>query len=543
MSEFADEIKSSINGTIRDSVDPNTIESVNLSIKASHAGKVNKNYVFYTPRSMILGSETLLAPFSKHLQSLHNGDAVGVIREASYLDYAEEYDESFQEIAQKIEKATTPKELVEAVVALTNHEFYSDKSYKGLGVAQVDATLYDGKLIKDLTTGANSGKVSIGGNSREVYCSVCSKFMGSKHEHERGKVYEGQQCFAIYNNMKLDHIGFVPNPADTTTETVIVEDSYESEDSAVTIEDVKIQDNIQGNPPNMKLEELKALLKSNEYVTKLVSDVTPEQKEKITEYVSSTVKHLRASSYLLGTDKLLPMNTKENVAIALLAVELLEDSPEKTVYLDILENKKKSLFEDEEDASKVLSEFLKEEPATQEGDEKTEKTTQENVSGIDLDELVNKIVTSLTEAQKEAVDNSPQKVEDSVQYTTMKTQNSQLESDITALEQLNEQLTAKYKEATINQILMYKSLDDEDAYRKQLETYAPDSLEILLTDLKLTNGKGTKSEPAKQEPEKVNVKDSFEEKKENQVASVATTNRLSGGLSNFLKQNQSKINK
>ena len=83
--EFLYSYSSTINNEILDSLNPKEkIVSVSLNIKASHAGKVNGNFVFYTPRSMQNGSNTLLHPFKKHLQRLHRGDAVGVINGAGY---------------------------------------------------------------------------------------------------------------------------------------------------------------------------------------------------------------------------------------------------------------------------------------------------------------------------------------------------------------------------------------------------------------------------------------------------------------------------
>ena len=95
------------------------IVSVSLSIKASHAGKVNGNYVFYTPRGMKKGVQTLVYPFKKHLQNLHRGDSVGEINDAFYSDYTEQYSTKIQQIAKDIDEASSPLALVTAVKELT----------------------------------------------------------------------------------------------------------------------------------------------------------------------------------------------------------------------------------------------------------------------------------------------------------------------------------------------------------------------------------------------------------------------------------------
>ena len=111
--EFLYSYSSTINNDILDSLNPKEkIVSVSLNIKASHAGKVNGNYVFYTPRSMVKGSSTLLHPFKKHLQRLHRGDAVGVINDAEYKDYTENYSDKIKELGTRINSATSQQELV-----------------------------------------------------------------------------------------------------------------------------------------------------------------------------------------------------------------------------------------------------------------------------------------------------------------------------------------------------------------------------------------------------------------------------------------------
>ena len=72
--KFSYSCNSTVNSDILDSIKSNEkIVSLSLNIKASHAGKVNGNYVFYTPRSMKQGSTTLIEPFKKHLQKQNAG--------------------------------------------------------------------------------------------------------------------------------------------------------------------------------------------------------------------------------------------------------------------------------------------------------------------------------------------------------------------------------------------------------------------------------------------------------------------------------------
>lgn len=492
--EFKYESNSLIQRNISDSLDKGNILSVSLNIKASHAGKINNNFVLYTPRSMKRGSETLIVPFKKHLQNLHRGDAVGVINEASFIDYADKYSDEIAIISQKIDTAHNPAELVSAVKELVSHAEYNKSTYKGLGVLQVSAELYNEPLIQELATGTNKGKVSVGGNSRQVYCSVCSELFTKNHKHVKGKTYNGETCFAIYDDMVLDHIGFVPDPADDKTETVIVStisDSMSDDDASVSIEYIKIQDNIQGKVNNMNLDELKQKLKADAgYSISLVSDITDAQKTALAENLASTQKHQRASNFLFSDEKLLPINTKENIALAKLAIDQLEDGPEKVAFLSLLKTKIDAHFEADEDTTAVLKAFgieeVKQEPLTVDPATVTEQnqpnTTPVQFSEEALTALAQQIVTSVIEGLKPTPEQT-QAIADATQLEVILNRNKQLESDIAAYDIQNTELTNKYKDSIITQILLHKGIDSQDPYVEVLKQRDLASLSVLLEDV------------------------------------------------------------
>lgn len=584
--EFEDSTNSFISGAIQDSLSKEDIISVSLSIKASHAGIVNGNNVFYTPRSMKKGAETLTFPFKKHLQNLHQGDAVGEINSATFIDYTDKYPSDVTEISKRIDAAQTPKELVSAVKDLINHSSYQQNSYKGLGVIQVSAELYDVPLIEALATGTNKGQVSIGGNSRQVYCSICSELFTKKHKHVKGKTYGGEECFAIYDDMVLDHIGFVPDPADDKTETVIVSgisDSLDSEYGSVSIEYIKIQDNKQGKVYKMTLEDLKQQLKADAgYLVGLVTDITEAQQGKLLETFKASQKHLRSSGYLFTEEKLLPINTKENVALAVLALEQLEDSPQKAALVEMLKIHTEKHFESEESALAILqafsvesetSEDVAQEAATEEGSEeqKTEGEAAKTVEaveaelvkqGIALDEealanLVQQVVTGVVSALK-PTEEEQAKIQDSLQLDTILSRNKQLELDIDSLDSKNLELTNKYKNSIISQILLHKGIDSDDEYANVLQTREIDVLDLLLEDVKhdlkrvaktttTDVATATKAEPAK-EIEKAPISDALdntdatEEQSQiqdslNKTETETSVNMIKKvGVANFLKQ-------
>lgn len=501
---FYHSCNANIDNQILDKLKDQNVISVSLSIKASHSGKVNGNYVFYTPYGMKTGLNSLTYPFKKHLQNLHRGDAVGEINNANYIDYSNNFSESFQRIAERIDNAKTPEELVTAVKDLTNHEEYNKSDYKGLGVVQVSAELYDVPLIRDLVSGTNKGKVSIGGKSDEVYCSICSSVFGKDHEHKRGKTYSGETCFAVYNSMNLDHIGFVPEPADGATETVIISDALDNNSSSVTINEFKIQDNIQGHNSTMNIEQLKEFVKNADNLVD-IEGLTDIQKEGLKESYIQGKKHLRSINFLFPEDKLLPIATKETVALSLQVINKLEDGSEKKALLDLIQPHVEKFFTGEETVDSFIKSFeplaTTEEVETETKETevetaKTDETTEQEVETkqeetLDIETLIQTVVsktietlqTSVTKTEEERVS-----IEDSVEYGMVLNRNRQLELDNESLATVNTELTNKYKQSIISQILLIKGVTDP-AYKKVLENRTVEALQNTLEDVQFDSGK------------------------------------------------------
>ena len=597
--KFLYSCNSTVNSDILDGLRPTEkIISLNLNIKASHAGKVNGNYVFYTPRSMRIGSGTLTTPFKKHLQKLHRGDAVGVINEAYYSDYTDNYSEKIKTIADRIENATNQKELVKAVKDLVKHSEYNETDYKGLGVLTVNAELFDNVLINDLTTGDNKGKVSIGGNATRVYCSECGELFGEGHKHKRGQIYNGAVCFAIYDNMFLDHIGFVPDPADTSTETSIIQDSldlYDNEEGyTVTIDNFKIQDNKQGNL--MNIEQLKQLATNVESLVghEIFKDLQEVQKESLKGKLAEAMKATRKSSYLFTDDKLLSLASKESVAVVSLLVDQLEESAEKVVLQGLLSIQKEKHFKEDENITEYVNTLFLEEKvdetnSTTEETTKTDKTTEEaennttNSETLEATEYkfdneafelmiakaVDTSISKFFEKQKEV----EAEVKDSTSYELLINTNKQLSTDIATLDAVNTELTNKYKTVIINQILALQDKRADTRYAeilagRELNSLADtlESLEYLAAtkeneELDTTGSENTTTEETmatenisdskttEEELEKTSLEDSLDNLKieDNNQTADDTVNELevlqTKGLAAYLKLKKGKENK
>ena len=480
---FNSEVKSLFNNKILDNISkPDDVVSLSLSIKASHAGKINTNDVFYTPRSMKEGSSTLVAPFPKHIQRLHRGNAVGIINKAEYEDYSHLYSERLQKLNNDINEATTPDELVGAVKELVNSPEYKSNTYKGLGVLKVNADLHDQQLIQELTTGQNKGKVSIGGDSYSVYCSICGEPYSDTHEHQRGFRYKGEECFAIYDNMKLDHIGFVPDPADSNTETSIIQDSIEYRDNTVTINSYKIQDNKQGKQMTFTVEKLKDASKSAKDLLGLevFKDLAPNVVETFTAKYEAEQKTKKRSDFLFSEDGVLPIKSKETAALATLAVKQLDDTdPEKKAITALVQNACERYFKPEDDVLKFVQDYVVETKAEPVSDPVKDDKTQFQLDNDAVDRIGDLVANKILEGMK-----TSQKVEDSASsFKQLVTNNKQLTSEINELAEANEILVKDVKQLYIDRITELKDLTKDEDYKSRLGGYDVTSLKNIYTDL------------------------------------------------------------
>jgi hypothetical protein len=533
---FLDNYFSRIFDSVLGKLDKDTlVSSVDLKIKATHAGKVNGNNVLYTPRSMRQGVTTLTKPFVKHLQKGHNGEAAGPITAASYLDYTEQYPE-LANIADNLETAKSDKDLVKAVKELTSHPTYKNNDFKGLGATEVYATIYDSDVIEDLRTGESKGQVSIGGKSNRVLCSICSEHMKPDHKHKKGNTYDSETCFAIYDVMMLDHIGFVSDPADNETSSIIISDSIDL-DVNITIENYKIQDNIQRNQSSMfKIEQLKALVKDPTQFIGILN-LTEAKSKEVEDTYKQSLKYTRDSNYLIPSEKLLPINTELNVALSKLAIDKLDDSTEKTELLDLLKVHLDSKFKDlpledflvdiakvvtaEEVVEKITGTAPEGATAAKEVVEKVVEPevslgNSTSLSDSDLDRIVSAITSKVTEAIKPALETTSTGIQDSLskdQYSLLLDRNKALENDIKTVETTITQLTNDYREVIMSQILEKKSLNKTSPYYTEvLAKRELQGLKDTLLDLSFSAEikVATVETPAVvAEIEKVNIQDSL----------------------------------
>lgn len=446
-----------------------SIKSIGVKIEAARSGRINGNLVLYTPKAMAQGVESFLTPFNKHLQSKHNGEAVGVIREAEHvLELFPNASDEFLDILERIREhseASDGKELVKAVKELINTPEYNSAEYRGLGIATIYGDIYDPHIMAKLRARTEDiGTVSIGGKSREVYCSICSQRYTKAHDkvHKKGNYYNGELCFHINNDLYLDHCGFVPNPADKLTGTEVVADSQQ-----LDITHYNSMENL------MTLEDLRQKAKDPEAVKVLIGEYfTDEAVAKVAmEKYTASLKNSRANHHLLSEGNVLNLRTPVGVFVAEKLVNDFSDEDEDKSYLsEVIAKAKRTLGIENLDTA--LQEFLeekKEEPEVVADSVQQEGLFEKLVAYFDtkLEELASKF----------------HKVEDEQQKSALHEELKALRGNCEADEKVISALKADLAESLIDQIITLKG-KVSDEYKAKLQGRSLDQLKLTLEDLK-----------------------------------------------------------
>lgn len=438
-------------------------KAVSIRIEAAHAGIVNGNYIFYTPKALEQGSKSL-KEFFKPLQKQHYDKTLGYIYDAVFEP------KSNSRHLDNINSAKTATDLVSAVKDYYKSEEYK-KNSEGFGVLISKAKLYNQSKIKTLLR-KDKGHVSIAGDSEGALCSICSGIV-TECEHELGNRYGNEVCFAIADNLELDHISFEEIPANWKTNTLIITDSQ-------LLGKIEL---IEGQTMKLTLDELKQRLEN-------IEDVLTELglSEYLTDY-KTTLETASATDFLFPKEKLVPLNSKLAVIVATKLLDLLDETEEKTTVASIVEKEYKEVLgettvEDAVEALKVVEEETKtvEEGSTEAVEDDT--TTKEETTSVEENDESKETILEVTDADQIAL-----KIVDSLQ-AIVNTKFEELES------KLSEALAAKEKKASI-QIYedRYEAVQTELRVAKEAEKQLEDELKSsLLTQILLLKKVDVESE-------------------------------------------------
>lgn len=447
------QLKDSDIAAIKDSAKNGKVKSIRVKIEATHSGKVNKNFWFYTPVGMKDGAETFVKPYPKPVTVDHGpGDPIGRVTDSSYVRYNIETD------IQDSSPVTNGK-FIDKVNKWVNSTVYKDTLYKGLGHISLIAEITDADAISKILD-KRYLTVSIGGNSDHAYCSICGTDKKVEMcDHYRGEVYDGQLCFFISGTMNFDHISYVASPADDAALSEVLD----SADMA-TLEILDYEIDKGSNNMKINIQDLKKKLETYALFTDYMKSIGLDQ------YISDeSYKSAKELNFAFSDEKVLPMFDKAHAVASLKFVqEHLEDGEDKNAIVVLLTDKIKEAFAKEITLEDAIAELA--------------KKPVEAVQGMTLADFkfelpeteVNKIVDALLEKLK----------------TTFTVSDSFAAQRMRALERDNSALTAtiatmedKYKNGVVGQILQLEDKIADAEYKKKLLSRSITSLEDKLNDL------------------------------------------------------------
>ncbi len=449
------QLKDSEISQIRDSAKSGKVKSIRVRIEATHSGKVNKNFWFYTPVGMKDGAESFTKPYPKPVTVDHgSGDPIGRVTDSTYVRYDIETD------IQDSSPVTNGK-FIDKVNKWVNSTVYKDTLYKGLGHISLVAEITDTDAISKILD-KRYLTVSIGGNSDHAYCSVCGVDKKAEAcDHYRGEVYDEQRCFFISGTMNFDHISYVASPAD---ENALSEVLDSADMATLEILDYEIEKG--SNNMKINIQDLKKKLETYALFADYMKSIGLDQ------YISDTSNEsAKELNFAFSDEKVLPMFDKAHAVASMQFVqEFLEDSEDKIQIIALLSDKINEYFEKEITLEDAIAELAK----------KVELPGA--VKGVSLADFklelpeaeVNKIVDALLDKLKTTFT-----VSDSFASQRMRA----LERDNAALSAAVATMEDKYKQGVVGQIIQLEDKASDAEYKTRLLLRDINSLEDKLNDL------------------------------------------------------------
>lgn len=464
---------------IQDSLKDNI--KVNVKIDAAHAGVVNNNFLFYTPKALKYGS-TSLNKFYKPLQKKHYDKTLGYIYKS---DYVETNTQSPHYL--KIMNSKTPEELSKAVKAYIKSKDYKNNP-KGFGVLIADAVLHDAEKIKSLKS-KDTGTVSIAGGSEKAYCSICNGMI-AECGHILGSRYGSDTCIAIIaDELELDHISFETIPANWETKSLIIADSQLMGKLELTT--------IEGQTMKLTLVELR---------DKLATDLESVLEEiglkgYLEQYQKDASESLK-SGFLIAEDSLLPTNTSLTIFVAGKALEALEDGADKEILVSSLGDLYTNLIADktEDEVKALFAETVSADPVVDpEAVPVVDVTLEPEVPAVAQTPVAlevtdsDKIVLAIADSLSATIDSKFTSLFE--QFASLFSKENEAKAnklltgkiaaykaDLDSAQVFKEHLTDELKESILNQILLLNKVGKDSDYFAKLKTRSIQELKITLED-------------------------------------------------------------
>lgn len=462
-----------------------------LKIDSAHAGIVNGNYLFYTPRALREGVESI-KEFYKPLQRKHYSQTLGYVYDAEFESKAKS-----SKYLEAIEKAKSKEELGKLA-----KEYYYSSDYKenedGFGVLVSKAKLYNKDKIISLVHKNDKGHVSIAGDAFDPICSICYGDV-TVCKHDLGSRYNNEMCFAIVDHFEVDHVSFEDIPANWKTNTLIVADSLVN--GSVDLID-------EGQTMKLNLEDFKVALGN---IENLLTELDLTQ---YTEQYKQEAEQALGGDFLFPKEKLLHLNTKLGVLVATKLQERLEDGTEKDTVGTLINKEYTKIFQEKtveealedlgtasvtEEAKEVVESVdestdpVKEED-TSEGEQEDTETDPVKEEGntlqiTDGDRVVLAVVDSLSQLVDTKLASFQEQIQalltqeqTSVQNTLYTDRIEALQQDLVLAKGVEDTLVEDLRTSLLGQIALLKQVDVQSDYYTKLASRSVKELKLTLED-------------------------------------------------------------
>lgn len=250
-------------------VSSDSTKPIVVTLAATHAGRLSRNYTFYMPEKMKRGVESWTDNYQKPVLLHHKSggglfsdpaDPVGRVLSARYIDTSNTIQRDA--VNDKLVRTLCDAKgsflsQIEAVRKLADSAMLQESDFPGLGFIELTAKVSDPDAVQKILDGRYL-TVSIGATTDHAVCSICGRDLVEEGfcDHRPGKEYpiinveededidedkvEKRLCYIIAGNLQYEEVSFVNSPADTlarvisinrggvTQDTIMAEDSTNS---------------------------------------------------------------------------------------------------------------------------------------------------------------------------------------------------------------------------------------------------------------------------------------------------------------------------
>lgn len=206
------------------------IKSLFITVAATHAGKITRNYTFYLPTKMKKGAALLVsredgglsaypAPILiNHNRFNENADPIGRVRTAEYIDTSNSLlNTPVASVIRDFHENRPFYQFVDIVEVLMDSKVIYDPNYRGMGFLKSTGEITDPEAIAKILD-KRYLTVSAAADTDRAVCSICREDWAEKGEpceHKLGEWYDEKKCFLIGGELLYKEWSFVNRPADS----------------------------------------------------------------------------------------------------------------------------------------------------------------------------------------------------------------------------------------------------------------------------------------------------------------------------------------